>query len=959
MKTSSLLITIILSINLSTAQYTKFVDPFIGTGGHGHTFPGPVLPFGMVQLSPDTRIDGWDGCSGYHYTDSIIYGFSHTHLSGTGVPDYCDILIMPGSESIPMDSMVDFLITAQAFDKKSEEAFPGYYKVHLKKDHIDVRLTATLRTGVHEYKYSSTQNNWIMIDLKHRDKVIQAAFTKLGSNEISGYRISSGWAKRQQVFFHLKTSSKITRFYYSKDSLKLFCQFEKIKGKKLILQCAISPVDSLGAKTNLESEWANFKFNDVLKSSNQIWNTMLGRIDIKESRKEKKDKLVTFYTALYHCLIHPSLHQDADGRYFGMDQQIHKGDILHPRYTVFSLWDTYRAAHPLYQFIYPEYNLNFALNFLEHYKECGRMPVWELASNETFCMIGNHSIPVLANVYLQNKTKTQFSKEEVVNAIQSTLDKSYSNIDSYRSGFISMEVGSESVSKTIENALDFSALKAVAGGNIKEEKFYQNLYNPLTGFFQPKRANRFSNEFDPYRVDFNYTEANAWQYLFGAHHDIQGMVECFNVDVDESRPGKSRSKNYFVKKLEIKLDSLFETKKPMTGRVQPDITGLIGQYAHGNEPSHHVAYLYNYCNRSDKTQKRVQYIIDHFYSNQPDGLCGNEDCGQMSAWYVFSCLGFYPVNPIFGKYQIGIPQFEQVRIKTPEQKEIMVECVEHKKFKELNQVVINRINQTSEITIKPGDHIVYKFGSKPLQLNLLQSRSLTNTTLPFILKGNEVFTNQDTIVISSLMKTGIEYTTDTLSGEIMQYTNPIIIDTTTKLFFRNKAINAPVEKWNISDFNKRSIEYIGKLISAYDPQYSAGGSNALFDGLQGSSDFRDGRWQGFWNKDVEIELELTNTSLFQNMEINCLQDQGPWILMPRKVDVYFSDDGKTYDHELTQTHDISPLKEGSITYKFNFKLIPGKKYIRIKLNNAGKLPEGHLSAGQDSWLFVDEIKLVR
>ncbi|MEO6692398.1 MAG: GH92 family glycosyl hydrolase, partial [Saprospiraceae bacterium] len=440
------------SIHILLGQYSSYVNPFIGTGGHGHTFPGPTTPNGMVQLSPDTRLEGWDGCSGYHYSDSLIYGFSHTHLSGTGIPDYCDILLMPGSEIIHDNITADEIKTISVFNKKTEKSKVGLYEVFLEDPKIKVRLTATPRTGIHEYLFPKVNNNWILIDLKHRDKIIHAGFSKIEKNEITGYRISTGWAKEQHIYFSLKCSSDIDHVIYSKDSLKAICIFKNIKNKKLVIQCGISSVDEMGARNNLAVEWLNFNFNLAYKNCNNLWNDALSRIQVNDNRVEKKEQIIIFYTALYHTLIHPSLFQDCDNRYRGMDQRIRMGSAEFPRYTVFSLWDTYRAAHPLYQLVYPEMNLKFAKTFLSQFSENGRLPVWELAGNETFCMIGNHSIPVLVNAYLNQKNPGLLNKKEILKAIESTFEKNYSNINSFQKGYISMKDASESVSKTIENS---------------------------------------------------------------------------------------------------------------------------------------------------------------------------------------------------------------------------------------------------------------------------------------------------------------------------------------------------------------------------------------------------------------------------------------------------------------------------------------------------------------------------
>ncbi|MEP7195028.1 MAG: GH92 family glycosyl hydrolase [Saprospiraceae bacterium] len=950
-----ILVLIVFSMSTLFAQVTQFVNPMIGTGGHGHTFPGPTLPFGMVQLSPDTRIEGWDACSGYHYSDSSILGFSHTHLSGTGIADYCDVLIMPGTQVISSQMDLEKITTASRFNKSSENAKAGYYEVYLQDPRIKVRLTTSLRTGIHEYTFESKNNNWVMIDLAHRDKIIHAQFSETKKIQITGQRLSSSWAREQHIYFSILFSEEIKEFFYSKDSLKLFCMFDKIKENKLLVQCSISSVDELGAKNNLQKEYVN-NFNKAVKSSDIQWNKMLSRIEVKDNKVSNPNQKIIFYTALYHALIHPSLFQDVDGRYRGMDHIIHMGDVLHPRYTVFSLWDTYRAAHPLYQLVYPEYNLDFARTFMGQYRECGRLAVWELSGNETYCMIGNHSIPVLVNAFLNQGNNNALDKTEVIHAIESTFKKGYPNIQDFTNGFISMEDGAESVSKTLENSLDYGAYRMLKESNQKEEKFYQNLYNPTTGFFQAKQNQRFSKDFDPTEVNFNYTEANAWQYLFGAHHDIEGIIECFNRSAGIQKSGVRRNKIFNVKILEEKLDSLFGTSSNMSGRVQSDITGLIGQYAHGNEPSHHVSYLYNYCNRNDKTQNRVKEIIEKFYTNKPNGLCGNEDCGQMSAWYVFSCLGFYPVNPISSYYQPGLPQFESIEIKIPEKKKIEINASNpgHKKW--VSQLLINGIDQHNEFKISAGDKLTFNYDSKDyLQIEKIVGKPNTFSPLPYINSGQQVFEDSTLVSFMNFSKSELEYSTDSSQRKILNYASPICIKEAGPLWFRNKSI--PEGKWLKSEFVKKPNGYAISVNQKYDKQYSGGSDNALCDGIEGSLDFRDGKWQGYWGRDLEIYIKIVEPAKANLLSIRFLQDQGSWILLPSEISVYGSEDEINYNKIDLLVNDISQNTNSAIDHIFNFSKINGFKFIMLKVKNGGKLPPWHLAAGEDSWIFMDELKI--
>ncbi len=951
------LFTIIISFTLCAcnAQFTKYVNPFIGTGGHGHTFPGTVWPFGMVQLSPDTRVDGWDGCSGYHYTDSVILGFSHTHLSGTGIADYCDILIMPGNGSISLGEIEEGKYPVSTFKKSNERATPASYQVLLDNSKTLVQLTVTPRTGVHKYTFQSKENNWLVIDLKHRDKIEKAGFQIVQKDEIGGSRISSSWSKNQRVFFYLKFSSNIDQIKFSTDSLKMFCFFKELKNKTLTIQCSLSPVDLKGAQKNLQEEWINFNFKKAIKNCDDMWNKLLSRVNIQQPQKEDYNKLKIFYSALYHCLIHPSLSQDVDGRYYGMDGMIHQAKKNSTRYTVFSLWDTYRAAHPLYQLIYPDYNKQFVNTFLEQFKETKRLPVWELASFETYCMIGNHSIPVLANYFLQNENLDRVEKNLIIESIEKTLEAGYSNIAQFKKGFISMNESAESVSKTIENSIDFGALSEISKKYYPEKEYYKNLFNPKTGFFQSKIANKFLVNFDPREVNFNFTEANAWQYLFGAHHDIDGIIDCLNIS--DKKNNKLRSK---AESLEFKLDELFGSSSEMNGRVQADITGLIGQYAHGNEPSHHVAYLYNYCNRNDKTQKLVQQIMDSFYTNKPEGLCGNEDCGQMSAWYVFSSLGFYPVNPITGTYQTGIPQFKNVELFPGGNQKMKLVSNKNDGSKWVYKIVKNNVESDNEIKLRDGDKVEFLF-SNVQYLKAKNSNTRIgniNDVLPYLEQGDDVFIDSTSVVLSSINEKTIQYTFDTLES-IEEYHTPLVIRNQKKLFFRTiDQIQRKPSKWIYTEFKPKPDNLSYCVTGQFDSQYSAGGKMALADGKIGSTDFRDGRWQGYWGQDIEIDIKINEKVNPEEISIGCLQDQGSWILLPKRIEIYVQDKNTgAFVYLDSISHKVPTNLNQSLIHIFKIKNIKESKSIRIKVINPGKLPDWHASSGNNSWIFLDEINV--
>jgi len=626
------------------------VDPFIGTGGHGHTFPGATLPFGMVQLSPDTRLEGWDGCSGYHYSDDVIYGFSHTHLSGTGISDYGDILFMPLTGEPHLDNGHGGDPTsgyASRFEKGSERAGPGWYAVRLADYDIEVELTATERSGLHRYRFPEGAPAWVIVDLTHRDELLDFALRSVGEQEIEGFRRSTGWANDQPVHFAARFSRPFLKAEIVGAKARLHFGEE---GGELLLRVGISAIDIAGARRNLEAEQDERGFDDIRQAARAAWNAALGKIEIIGGSAEQRE---IFYSALYHAMIAPNLYSDVDGRYRGMDGKRHR---VHMRrqYTVFSLWDTFRSAHPLYTLIETERTREFIQTFLTMYEQGGRLPVWELAANETDTMIGYHAIPVIADAWL--KGIRGFDSRWVLGAMVHSATRDHFGLAAYRrQGFIGSEDDGESVSKTLEYSYDDWCIARMAESLNKRElaaeydrrsQGWRHLLDPESGFMRARRNQRWVEPFDPRRVDNNYTEANAWQYSFFVPHDIEGLIAAHGGDRN------------FVER----LDALFEAESATTGRTQADITGLIGQYAHGNEPSHHMAWLYHYTGRPDASARRVRQILDQLYTAEPDGLSGNEDCGQMSSWYVLAAIGLYPVTPCSDQYLLGVPLFEKVTL---------------------------------------------------------------------------------------------------------------------------------------------------------------------------------------------------------------------------------------------------------------------------------------------------------
>ncbi|MES2418804.1 MAG: GH92 family glycosyl hydrolase, partial [Bacteroidota bacterium] len=662
-----------LLLNISFAQtkkdYNQYVNPFIGTGGHGHTYPGPALPFGMIQPGPDTRLDGWDGCSGYHYTDSVVYGFSQTHLSGVGIEDYCDFLLMPTTGK-PQFINKQY---ASSFQKKNEKASPGYYSTFLDKYRIKAEITTSKRAGLYKFTYpKSTQAN-LIIDLKHRDKVLDSWVEIINDREIKGYRKSSSWAKGQELYFHIRFNKAFKSYGIATNevlqpgikkatgtNIKLYIQFETADRESILSQVAISAVDANGALKNLNSEKDGFDFAKTLTKAKASWNNELSKIDAESTNKQQ---LTTFYTALYHSLLNPNLYMDVDGRYRGLDNKIHIAEDFE-YYSVFSLWDTYRTENPLLTLIDRKRTLDFVKTFLAMHQQSGLLPIWPLANDETYCMIGNHSIPVITDAYA--KGIRGFDTKLALEAMKHAVNRKQFGIDSYAShGAVMADLEHESASKTVEYAYDdwcIAQFAKMTGATADYQTYiaraqnWKNVYDPVSKHIRARNNGGWWKPFNPTEVNNNYTEGNSWHYSFSTQQDINGHIEMMGGE----------------KAYQQKLDELFTTTQGLTGRDQSDITGLIGQYAHGNEPSHHIAYLFNFTAHPEKTQYYLHKIRNEQYHDRPDGLSGNEDCGQMSAWLVMSSMGIYPVSPGNNMYNIGTPWFKKMTISLENGKKIVI-----------------------------------------------------------------------------------------------------------------------------------------------------------------------------------------------------------------------------------------------------------------------------------------------
>jgi predicted alpha-1,2-mannosidase len=652
-------------------DYTQFVDPYIGSDYHGHVFVGANVPFGAVQLGPNNETQGWDWCSGYHYSDSILIGFAHTHLSGTGIGDLGDIIFMPVSDIYNPETNKDSAFnwkSTYSHDRESVE--PGYYSVYVERYNIDAELTATERVGFHKYNYKTGENSVVIVDLKYGtgwDMLTEGLIEQVDNNHIQGHRKSRGWASNQQVFFHTEFSKEIERFEIldSNEKQGVVTALLEFKGAgELLTKTAISPVSTEGAKANLEAEAGNLDFDAAKSAAKEKWNSELAKIKIETENLADKH---TFYTALYHTMIAPSLFNDVNGDYRGADREV-KSDPGYGTYTTFSLWDTYRAAHPLFTIVQQERVDDFINSMLAIYEQQGKLPIWHLHGNETNTMVGYSAVPVIADAYL--KGFRGFDAELAFEAMKASALLDERGQDYVKSqGFIPADSQVESVARAMEYAIDDWAIAAMAGAMGKTEdaelfakraNYYRNYFDESTGFMRGKMSDEsWRSPFNPissqHRED-DYCEGNAWQYTWLVPHDVEGLIELFG------------SEEAFV----TKLDSLFTIPSVKVEGASADITGLIGQYAHGNEPSHHTTYLYAWAGQQWKTAEKVREICTTMYTDQPDGLCGNEDCGQMSAWYVFSSMGFYPVKPSNGAYVFGSPLFDEAEIALPEGKTFKV-----------------------------------------------------------------------------------------------------------------------------------------------------------------------------------------------------------------------------------------------------------------------------------------------
>ena len=951
-----------------TGEPVSYVDPFIGTGGHGHTYPGATVPFGMVQLSPQTRLDGWDGCSGYHFTDSIMYGFAHTALNGTGVSDYGDILIMPVVGE-PVFKNTDY---SSPFSKRNEIAEAGYYRVLLDKPDVLAELTATTRVGYHRYTFQASDAANIIIDLQHRDHVLESWIEFVSDTEIRGMRRSTNWAKDMVWYFHMEFSKPFSRKGIAINdtlqeaiqraegtNIKAFAGFSTEAGEQIEVKVSLSAVDSDGAYKNLSAEIPGWNFDEIRKQSQDTWNKELSKIKVKGG---SKDQNKVFYSAMYHAFLQPNTFMDVDKRYRGIDRNIHTAADF-TNYTVFSLWDTYRTWHPLMTIIEQERTNDFVKTMLNMYDKGGLLPVWELAGNETWCMIGNHGISVIADAWM--KGIRGYDGNKALQAMVHSASQDHFGLDVYKKyGYIPGDKEHESISKTLEYAYDDWCVAVMAKDMgrddiyreyIRRAQSYKNIFDPSTGFMRPRLNGSWLTPFDPTTVDWHFTEANSFHYSYYVPQDVTGFYELHG--------GKD--------KLAAKIDELFNTEVEVGGRDMKDITGLIGQYAQGNEPSHHMAYLYNFVGQPWKTQQRVRQIMDEFYTPQPDGLIGNEDCGQMSAWLIMSAMGFYPVTPGQPEYVIGTPWFPEMEINLENGKVFKITA--NKVSKQncyVQSVTLNgEAYPKSYILhndIMNGGHLVFEMGSKPNESWGVGEGNEPVTHIgeelilpvPYLEAKDSRIKEPMPVSIATIIPDCEIYFT--LDGSVpdrssARYTAPVMLDKTTTLkaiawkdgVGYSNAIEGNFTKIDIS----RSVE----LKSTYQQNYSAGGPEALIDGLRGAGNWRLGGWQGYQGTDFEAIVDLGSKKPVRRVAAGFIQDVRSWIWMPKEVSFLISDDGINFKEIANIKNQVAANDYEMHVTDLGSKVNASGRYIKVKAVNFGTIPAWHLGAGGQAYIFVDEL----
>jgi len=970
----------------------SYVDPFIGTGGHGHTFPGATVPFGMVQFSPDTRMNDWDGCSGYHTTDHTILGFSTTHLSGTGCSDYGDFRFMPFTEEFVFDcdlpnlaayAYYDSLYSHAAFKHEDEDAQAGYYSVVL-DDSVKVELTTGNRVGMMRCTYPKDKLEWLMLDMEHgvNDEYVYETEINVENNHaISGFRRTRDWANDQYLYFYAEFSAPFVIeesgnqpwicYHYdgpivdgkplpNRRPMKVYFMFPE-SGGEITMRIALSAVDVEGAKNNLKAELAegDFDFDALRQKAYDKWNAEMKRYEVSDPDASNK---TVFYTALYHTMIAPNLFSDADGRYRAHDLKVYNSE--RPVYTVFSLWDTFRSLHPLFSLMQRERTLDFINTFINKYETNAHhlLPIWELAANETYCMIGNHAIPVIADAYFAGIR--DFDAEKALDAMVNSSRMDFRGMGAYmRYGYIPIEAEGEAVSKTLEYAYDDWCVARMAEAMGKQDianefyaraQAYKNLFNPENQFFQGRRNGGWMRPFDPAQVNFTLTEANSYQYGFFVPQDVNGHVDLMG------------GWNGY----EAKLDALFNAPSNLTGREQPDITGLIGQYAHGNEPSHNTVYMYNFIGKPVKTQYYVKKVMDDFYTDRRDGYAGNEDCGQMSAWGVLSAMGFYPATPASGYYVLGLPRFERMRLTFENGKQFEVIAINkngrnhYVKSVKLNGQPLERSYITFEEVYNGGvleftltDKPDSDWATQPENCPVMRIPTESIVIVPTINANSDTFFDSLMVSMSHPVE-GVEiyYTMDTTdpreNGQLFE--QPLCLKENTHI----RAAAKDGDRWSLpidAQYYLVDARHSVKLENMYNEQYEAGGLKALIDHQRGGENFRTGSWQGYYGVDLIATIDLGAAKRINRLAGSFLQEIYSWIWMPTEVEYYLSNDGQNFWSVGRVVNQVPQDADGAFIQEMEVRPRTNARFVKMVAKTIGICPEGHVGAGQKAWIFCDEL----
>lgn len=951
------------------------VNLFIGTDGHGHTFPGATLPGGFVQLSPDTGTDGWDWCSGYHSSDNSIIGFSHSHLSGTGAADLGDILFMPslrpefkpGTKEDPDSGY------RSRFSHDNETAKPGYYSVELDDAKTFVELTATQHAGIQKYTFRSEAPHYVVLDLAFgiQDEATETSVTMVSDTAIEGYRRSRGWADDHTVFFHAEFSAPFVSMQVNADGVESKATAGlTVNGKEvvsvmefakdvnpLVIKVGISYVDIEGAKNNLEVETSGRNFEEVAEEAYDIWKNKLSKVYVSGPQ----DRREIFYTALYHALVAPYMMSDVDGRYRSSNRNVYKSD--EPNYGLFSTWDTFRALHPLMTIVDPETNAEFAKSMIRYYKESGRLPVWDLNMRENFCMIGYHSIPVITDAYFKG---AQIDAPLALEAmVHSATEDSYQGLGHYRHyRYMPSDLEPNSVSKALEMSYDDWCIammaKALGREDIYNEfivraQYYKNHLDPADTFMKGRDSHgRFRKDFSPTQISIlgqsDFTEGNSWHYTFFAPQDINTMIELMGGD----------------EKFIAKLEELFNSETENNG-ASPDVSGMIGNYAQGNEPSHHVAYLYAYAGQQWRSAFRVNQICEEMFTTARDGLCGNEDCGQMSAWYCMSAMGFYEVTPGSCIYVLGSPQMDTVKVGNFE----LVAANRSDKNIYIGSATWNGQPYTkSYIThdmLVSGGKLVLNMQGTPqpsfgaeetdrphsvISDNVMSSEQLLKDVsfAPFVDVEERFFEDSLAVTPLSILNGDIHYTMDmsepTAKSPVCN--GPIVLKDDCFLKLAADNGNGIISRVYGVQFCKGRL--VGAKIEFPDPapQYSGKGAETLTDGLSGGTAYSGGGWLGWNGGDITITVTLPSKRHISSVGLDFLASVETWIALPSGFKVEF-EDGTTAEVVIPEGTD-KEQRTAFFAAKCNveassFKIILPKNVI----------PSWHRSHDKPAWVFVDEI----